>query len=244
MIKYNEELGIFYSPNQNSDFCYSGHSSKRAGNGKSLSNVVSFFKRNDYNYRHIVRPVQIHSTNIVAITSAPKEEIVMIDDCDGVITNLPFVALTTVTADCVPLVFTDQKNKVIGVSHQGWRGSLKRMSQKMTEKMLDLGANISNLCVSIGPTIGECCYNIDEERYYSFMEEFEKYEKLIFHERHSSRHLSLSYLNFLLLTEAGVPTANINFFPFCTKCDSSRFYSFRREHANNPGEMFSFALLN
>ncbi len=244
MIKYNEGLTVFLPSQLNDNHYLAGFSTKVSGDGRKTNEVLHFFKKNNFAFDSLVKPIQIHSTNVAVIKDKPAGPWLSVEDTDGIVTKLSSVILTIITADCVPILFADKKLGVLGASHQGWRGTLKRLPQKIIKKMIQIGADIKAIKVAIGPSIGECCYDIEEERYYDFMSEFEKYEKQIFNTRRSRRHLSLSYLNYLLILESGIPKEHIDFFPFCTKCDSSRFYSYRRENRGTSGEMFSYILKN
>jgi copper oxidase (laccase) domain-containing protein len=106
--------------------------------------------------------------------------------------------------------------------------------------MLHLGGDKKDILVAIGPSIGTCCYDIDEERYYSFLEEFDGYSNKIFKIKRGKRYLNLAMLNYLQLLESGISEDNIDFFPFCTCCDTKRFFSFRRNDKKDYGEMLSF----
>lgn len=241
---YDESLKIFYSSYINNKSVFSGFSTRDLGDGKfHVENIFRFFDKINYQYKKIVIMEQIHSTNIETYKSKTSEKLEKIEETDGVITKDKQIILTTVSADCVPLIFSDVKNGIVGISHQGWRGSVKRMGQKMVSRMLELGSELESIKVAIGPTIGECCYDIDEDRYFEFREEFDGYSEKIFHMRGGKIHLNLTLLNYLLLVEKGIPEANIDHFPFCTKCDKKRFFSFRRDKKEEYGEMFSFICL-
>lgn len=245
MIIYDSNLKIFYSSLINDNNYFSGFGTRQLGDGKrQIENIFKFLDSNNIKYSQIVIPEQIHSTNIEVFIEKNREKMKKIEDTDGVITNEKEVVLTVMTADCVPIVFADKKNGVISISHQGWRGSIKRMSQKMIDKMIEIGGSIENIKVAIGPSIGDCCYDIDNDRYYQFFEEFDGYSQYIFHRRSGQWYLNLAKLNYLLLLEKGVKKESIDFFPFCTKCDKERFFSFRRDKKLIEGEMFSFILKN
>jgi YfiH family protein len=145
-----------------------------------------------------------------------------------------------VTADCCPIIFAEKKEGIIGISHHGWRGSVKKFAVKIIDRMIDEGARKENINIAIGPAIGECCYDVDNDRYYEFREEFDGFTNKIFHHRGGRWHLNLAMLNYLLLLEVGIKKENIDFFPFCTKCDKDRFFSFRRDRKTIHSEMFSF----
>lgn len=240
MIKYDNNLDIFSSSLINEGSVTSGFSTKIQGNGQNIETLFNFFNNNKFTYKKIVVPEQIHSVNVSIFENGNNEKIEKINETDGVITKEKNVILTVITGDCCPAVFSDNKNGIVGISHQGWRGSVKRMVQKMIDKMLSVGAELSQIKVALGPTIGECCYDVDDDRYYEFREEFEDYSEKIFHTRSGRKHLNLTLLNYLLLLEKGVSKENIDHFPFCTRCDKKRFFSYRRDKKEEFGEIFSF----
>lgn len=244
MITYDPNLQIFTSSLIFDNKHFSGFGTRQLGDGKRhLENIFNFFN-NNVKYSQIVIPEQIHSVNIEEYKIKSKEKLIKIEDVDGVITKESGVVLTVVTADCCPIVYADKKKGIIGISHQGWRGSVKRMVQKMIDKMIEAGSNISDIKAAIGPSINDCCYNIDDDRYYQFLEEFDGYSKEIFFNRGGHWHLNLMKLNYLLLRDKGIKKENIDFFPFCTKCDKERFFSLRRDKKLGLNEMFSFNMIN
>jgi len=240
MIKYDSNLKIFYSSLINDDLYFSGFSTKTLGDGRKINVIFNFFEKNDISFKKIVILEQIHSTNIVFFKSRSGGVLEKIPDTDGIITKEEKLILIVRNADCLPLIFIDKEIGLIGVSHQGWRGSIKRMAQKMIDNMVEQGGNKEKIIVAFGPAIGSCCYEIDEERYYHFKQEFDGYSNKIFSYRQGKIFLNLSLLNYLLLLDKGVDKKNIDFFPFCTKCDKRRFFSFRRDNKKNYGEMFNF----
>ena len=55
---------------------------------------------------------------------------------DGLITNERNVPIVTYYADCVPLFFLDPVEKVIALSHSGWKGTVKQIGVKTINKMV------------------------------------------------------------------------------------------------------------
>ncbi len=242
MITYDSNLKIFYSTLINNEKFFGGFGTRYLGDGRRIDNIFNFFNNNVISYKKIVIPEQIHSTNVSVFNSSLVDNIEKISETDGVITKDVNSVLTVITADCSPIMFVEKQYGIIGISHQGWRGSVKRLGQKMIKKIVELGGKKENIFVAIGPSIGECCYDIDDERYYQFIEEFDGYSKKIFHRRQGKLHLNLSLLNYLQLKEIGIPEKNIDHFPFCTRCDKKRFFSFRRDKKEDYGEMMSFVV--
>ena len=242
MITYNPDLKIFYSSKINDRDFFSGFGTKELGDARKPDNILQFFQKISFNIERLVVMEQIHSTNIDVYEVERANKIEKIDDCDGVISKKNNCLLTARTADCLPIIFVDKKQGIIAISHQGWRGSLKNFVKKMVEEMVKQGADKNELIVAIGPGIGPCCYDIDDDRYYQFLEEFDGYSTQIFQMRGGKRYVDLSRLNFLLLADAGIKKENIDYFPFCTFCDQKRFFSFRRDRQHNFGEMFHFII--
>lgn len=244
---FDNNLKIFSSSLVDNTSFFAGFGTRELDDGRNSDNIFSFLKKAKLNFSKIIVPRQIHSTNIFVYEKNNNHFLVeKREDTDGVITKEKNVVLTVVTADCVPLIFIDEKNKIVGISHQGWRGSVKRMSQKMVDKMIEVGSKIEDIKVLIGPSIGQCCYDVDESRYFEFKVEFDGYSDKIFKYKKGRYHLNLSLLNYLLLIEKGVKKENIDSFPFCTKCDKKRFFSFRRykeKKVEEYGEMLSLVLI-
>jgi len=240
MITYDADLKIFYSTLINDVKYFGGFGTRFLGDGRNVDTAVNFAQSNLPDFKTIVIPEQIHSVNVTNFSANLIDNIERISETDGLISKDFNSVLTVITADCSPIMFVEKKQGIIGISHQGWRGSVKRMAQKMVNKMIEVGGKKENILAAIGPSIGECCYDIDDERYYEFVEEFDGYAKKIFHRRQGNLHLNLALLNYLQLQEIGIAEKQIDFFPFCTHCDKKRFFSFRRDKKKDYGEMLSF----
>lgn len=242
MITYDPNQKIFSSSLINDSHYISLFGTKFLGDARRPENIFQALKELNIAYKTVVIPEQIHSVNVNIFESKEVNEVEKIADIDGVLTKENDVVLTIITGDCVPIVFCDKKIGAIGVSHQGWRGSLKKMAQKMILKMEEIGSKKEDIIIAIGPSIGVCCYDIDDDRYYTFMSELDGYSEKIFFSYYGKRHLNISLLNYLLLIDVGIPKEHIDFFPFCTKCDTERFFSFRRDEKINYGEMVSLII--
>ncbi len=244
MLIYDQKLKIFYSNKINDSRYFAGFGTRSLGDARKIANIFNFFSKTNTSYKTLVLPEQIHSTNIALLKEKITETFKKIEEVDGLITVESKMILTVKTADCLQIIFADKKKGIIGISHQGWRGSRKRMVENMVKKMIEVGSRKEDILIAFGPSIGSCCYDITKDRYYLFLEEFNGYSDKIFTWRSGKCYLNLPLLNYLLLVNFGIPKENIDFFPFCTKCDHKRFFSFRRERNNNKkyGEMLSFIL--
>ncbi|MDE7043493.1 MAG: polyphenol oxidase family protein, partial [Acetatifactor sp.] len=106
---------------------------------------------------------QTHTVNIRRVTAADRGKGIVLsrdyENIDGLMTDEKGIALVTFYADCVPLLFLDPVHHAIGLAHSGWRGTVGRMGQRMTEAMAEtFGSRPSEMIAAIGPSICRECY--------------------------------------------------------------------------------------
>ncbi|MEH6401875.1 MAG: peptidoglycan editing factor PgeF [Sneathiella sp.] len=101
---------------------------------------------------------QIHSTNVVTLNAL--DQLLEKPKADAMVTRLEGIALGILTADCVPVLFADVKNKVIGAAHSGWKGTLGNISANVIETMILQGAVRENISAVIGPAIQQFSYEV------------------------------------------------------------------------------------
>src|SRR3989344_3350784 len=243
MITFNPDLKIFYSTKVNDRNYFSGFSISDLGDARNSYTITNFFNQQRITFKKIAILEQIHSTNIELYQDAKsKDYLEIIADSDGILTKNTQIILVVRNADCVPLIIVDKTTGFIGISHQGWRGSLKNMAGKMVKTLQNSGSKLHNLICVLGPGIGACCYDVDQDRYFSFLQEYDGYSQKIFSRRGNRWHLNLALLNYLQLLNAGVKTEKVDFFPFCSKCDKKRFFSRRRNKKTGQELMFNFVM--
>ncbi len=242
---YDKTKKLFLSSLINHNGIYGGFGTKTFCNGLQINNIINLKKTFSVNCQNIVVLKQIHSTNIKLIKPIDlQNQFTVIEDTDGVITKENNVALVVRTADCVPMIIVDAGKGIVGISHQGWRGSLKKMAQLMVSAVEQIGGSRRQLTVALGPAINLCCYSVTEDRYLQFREVFDGYSKKVFKYFNHRFYINLIYLNYLQLIDIGINPKHIDYLPICTCCDSGRFFSFRREHPHCRGEMISFVINN
>ena len=57
------------------------------------------------------------------------------------------VALGVVTADCVPVILYDAKNKIIGCVHAGWKGAYLGIIKNTINKIKKMSSKQCDLCM-------------------------------------------------------------------------------------------------
>ena len=165
---------------------------------------------------------------------------------DGIVTDIPDVLLTVFGGDCPPVYIADPVKKAIGLVHAGWRGTLGRIPEVAIANMaVRFGSDPADLYAVIGPGICRDCYEMGDEVYDVFAQQWgEESAERIFskypardaegHEIPGGKyHLDLREANRLTLLRAGVPEDHISVSNVCTKCNSETFYSYRSGHMEN-----------
>lgn len=158
-----------------------------------------------------------------------EDIIYRVEHCDGLISGDANVSLIIKFADCTPVIFFDPLNKVQAVVHSGWRGTLKRISQKAVKIMQqEFGSDIENIICFIGPSVDIDNYEVGKEVYDAFSN-FKNRDKFFIRSETDEKYkLDMSLANRLLVEEMGVLSEHIEISNRSTYSDSN-LYSARRD---------------
>jgi YfiH family protein len=152
---------------------------------------------------------------------------------DALITNSPNIFLGILTADCLPIFAIDQKRKVIAAIHAGRQGTSLQITAKVLKKMKgDFGCSSRDLLVSLGPSIGPCCYEIDEEVFHRDWKPFSTAKAS------GKWMVDLAQINIAQMSREGIKGEQISWINLCTRCHSDLFFSYRGE--GRTGRQLSF----
>ncbi len=146
-------------------------------------------------------------------------------DCeaDAATTTTPGQACVVMTADCLPVLFTDAAGTRVAAAHAGWRGLAGGVLEASLETFEDPGKVLAWL----GPAIGPESFEVGGEVRKAFVSQ-DAEARMAFVQNRPGHWLADIYaLARLRLSAAGV--ANIYGGGLCTYTDAERFYSFRRE---------------
>lgn len=210
---------------------------RASGNARHASEIQSFLKRQNITSEHLIIPQQTHSDTICEVTA--ENITTPFSATDGLITAVPQVVLSVRTADCVPVIYIDYQAQLIGISHQGWKGTLQNMMKKMLVAMQSRGAR--NISVFIGPCISVNAYGILQERVDAFASAFPQFRSSILKVFNHQWHLDLGLLNQLQAEEAGA--TSVERLPVCTYSQPDLFYSFRGEGTALSGQLLHTVML-
>jgi YfiH family protein len=177
---------------------------------------------------------QVHSDQVICITQEDKGKgadslLTVAGKGDAMITNHKGIPLATFYADCIPLFILDEQHGAIGLAHAGWKGTLQEIGVKTLASMkIKFGTKPEACKVAIGPGIGQCCYQVDQEISQLFWEKFAFEKRMLKNSRITDRWmLDLKLANWLQFSKLGIRDEHISVSALCTNCCQQLFYSFR-----------------
>ncbi|MBK7213696.1 MAG: peptidoglycan editing factor PgeF [Bacteroidales bacterium] len=177
---------------------------------------------------------QVHGEEIAIIGEAERgsgvwEADSCIHETDAMITNQAGICLMVLVADCVPVMLFDPKKRVIAAIHAGRKGTEALIVLKTIERMkLKYGCSAKDILAGIGPSIGPCCYEVDDAVAGQFRQSLEQFEGLVLRQQEGHKpHLDLWKANLLQLLDCGILPENIETAGICTQCNEQDYFSYR-----------------
>lgn len=204
------------------------------------SNIIYLTKSLGVEKRKIILTNQIHDDRIHIVGKFEKSDGIykICKGTDGLATEFDNSFLMTFYADCNPLFFADQKNKVIAISHAGWKGTLMKFGKTTVEFLIEnFGSKVNDIYVGIGPSSGKCCYEVGGDVVDQFKMKYDLWDSFVSVKDDKKYLIDLKFANKLSIMETGVPEKNIEVSEICTICNDD-FFSYRRE--GKTGRMTGF----
>lgn len=106
---------------------------------------------------HLVWMEQIHSRNVTVVTE-PTDEVIPVTD--ALVTTVPGLALATLSADCVPVLLSDEEAGVIAAVHAGRIGARIGIVPRVLAEMVRQGADVSRIGAFLGPAASGRQYEV------------------------------------------------------------------------------------
>ena len=198
---------------------------------KNEDDLFKTFSKDEFNLTNLTRNSQIHSS---IVNKIDEKNIGQRIDGDALITNVKEVPLLILTADCVPGVIIDPKNKAVGVAHAGWRGTYDKICKNTIDEMIkNYKSNPEDLICVIGPSIGPCCYEVSKDLVEKFNTNLANHAGEFDIIKDDKYFLDLWKINELTLKDCNVKDENIINLQICTNCNHDKFYSYRK-HNKTP----------
>jgi len=260
--------GIFTRKGGHSNPPFAGLNTGRSINGDKIEHIVRnrllALQALNLHEAPAITLWQVHGSEVITYTSRdewrtdwaypshferngmPK----LIHKGDALITQERGITLVLSFADCVPIIFYDPVQHIIGITHGGWRGTARGIVMAtVAEMQKQFGCRPQNIYAGIGPAIGDCCYEVSEEVRQVFIgsknfaemptaEHLQEAvrESAVFSEQKvsdgTSLRLNLQATNRKQLLIAGIPSEQIEVMEICTSCNTDLFFSHRAENGN------------
>ena len=168
---------------------------------------------------------QIHSPTVVVAEEPWTRE--SRPRADAVVTRVPSLAVGVSTADCGPLLFADEKARVIGAAHAGWRGALTGVIEATIAAMEALGADRARIAAALGPTIRQPNYEVGPE-FVARFKEADRANARFFSPSGKAGHAMFDLAGYIATRIERAGIAQFEDLALCNYAEPERFFSFRR----------------
>ena len=203
--------------------------------GDDLANVQENFRRLctalDTDVQRAVLSRQVHRSDVRRVTAVdcgkglwqPQDY----DSADALVTDVPGIPLIVFSADCNVLLLHDPVRRVIGAAHAGWRGTAAGIAAETVRVMAeDYGCDPADIRAAIGPAIGPCCFETDNDVPDALREVLGDEAAPFMTWNGRKWHIDLKAVNALWLRKAGV--TRIDTCADCTFCRTGLYWSHRK----------------
>ncbi len=182
----------------------------------------------------LVAARQVHGAKVEAVhRDDPSRSVFNGKDpfqADALTSDQTGIWLGILTADCLPVLFFDPVNRIIGAAHAGWRGTRQNIAARTVQAMTDrYRCRPDELWAALGPCIGPCCYVVGEEVAQAFLSESPSYGPYVQRKGGERWRIDLAGINQQQLLEQGLVPEKIHTVPLCTKCREDLFFSVRAQ---------------
>lgn len=167
-------------------------------------------------------PIWLDQTHSHQVIEARNNDV--LHQADASWTSRPDIVCAVLTADCLPVFFTNRGGSVVAIAHAGWRGLCDGV---ISATLNASGIHPEDCLVWLGPAISQQNFEVGVDVYERFSDK-DKDNAQAFVRQDSEHWLcNLYQLACIELEKRGVK--NIFGGDFCTYADRERFYSFRRD---------------
>jgi YfiH family protein len=175
---------------------------------------------------------QVHSPTVVRVGEGwePKTA----PQADAMVTDIPSFGLGILTADCAPVLFADEKARVVGAAHAGWKGAFGGVLEATVDAMTALGAHRSRIVAAVGPTISRDAYEVGPEFRARFLDVSHENGKW-FMPSAREHHFMFDLPGYIAARLDAAGVGAVASLGVCTYGDEKRFFSYRRTtHRGEP----------
>ncbi len=191
----------------------------------------------------IVTMGQVHGNDVLRVRAedagkGSRDPATHLGYADALITDVPGVVLTTLHADCQPILLVDPVRKAVGAVHAGWRGTVADVAGAAVAAMeREFGTEPGDLLAYLGPAIGPAQNEVGDEVIEAWLAQAsdlgEAAQSAVL-KPGPKHHFDVPTANRLLLLRAGLTLEQIDVSDICTKTSKDSWFS-HRGHGPNAG---------
>ena len=172
---------------------------------------------------------QVHKADVRIVTAADRHEALSKTpyEADGLVTAEKGLPIFCFTADCVPALLWDSEGKAAGAVHCGWRSSVADILKNAVDAMVSLGARPESIRAALGPALGRCCFESDDDVPEAITVWLGGDTEGLFDPRPPKTVVELRLADARRLLQLGVPEENIDISDECTYCLHDKYWSHR-----------------
>lgn len=172
---------------------------------------------------------QVHKADVRTVTAADRHVCLgpVPYEADGIVTGEKGLPIFCFTADCVPVLLWDGEGRAAGAVHCGWRSSVGDILGNALKAMASLGAEAKSIRAAIGPAIGRCHFETNNDVPDAVEAWLGDAEGLFDRRADGKTMVDLRAANARRLMQLGVPAENIDVSDECTFCSPDKYWSHR-----------------
>ncbi len=173
---------------------------------------------------------QVHGNTVRIVTAADRHRCLspVPYEADGLVTAERGLPIFCFTADCVPVLLCDADGRAASAVHCGWRSSAADILKNALDRMASLGVRPGDVRAALGPAIGACCFETDDDVPLALERCLSGDTEGLFRRREDGKTLvDLRAANARRLVQLGLRPENIDISGECTVCSHEKYWSHR-----------------
>jgi len=188
------------------------------------------------NRRRVAQTVNVSQENLLTVYQVHSADVALAEKpwameerpkLDAMVSATPGLAIAIMTADCGPVLFHDDENRIIGAAHAGWKGATGGILENTVTAMEKMGAVREKITAVLGPTISQEHYEVGPEFVENLMSLNTENDRYLVQSENAG-HAMFDLPGYIVkrLQSDGI---NATWTGHCTYSDEARFFSYRRK---------------